>query len=162
MSSRRLWSKLRSLIRHSHLAFSQLCLPSRASQVPQLSRSFKKLAVRLLVILLWPFAYGLPPTTDGLANLEVMLLVVSSFGEQLPPICQGTRQEVWPVFMIRSWPSTARTMTAPSTSPMSFGMLSTFLWSSVDDCGRCPEENVCGFCIIRTVLLPLDCGQGSQ
>lgn len=36
--------------------------------------------------------------TDGLANLEVMLHVVGSFGEQLPPTCQGTCQEVWPVF----------------------------------------------------------------
>ena len=99
MSSRRcLWSKLRSLSRRSRLAFSQLCLPSQASQVPQLSKNFKKLAVRLLVILLWPIAYDFPPTTDGLASLEVMLHVVGSFGEQLPPICQGTCQEVWPVF----------------------------------------------------------------
>jgi transportin-3 len=37
-------------------------------------------------------------TKDGLANLEVMLHVVGSFGEQLPPSCQGTCQEVWPVF----------------------------------------------------------------
>ncbi|KAF8507015.1 ARM repeat-containing protein [Russula emetica] len=35
---------------------------------------------------------------NGLANLEVMLHVVGSFGEHLPPTCQGTCQEVWPVF----------------------------------------------------------------
>jgi transportin-3 len=40
----------------------------------------------------------LPKKTDGLANLEVMLHIVGSFGEQLPPGCQGTCQEVWPVF----------------------------------------------------------------
>jgi transportin-3 len=39
-----------------------------------------------------------PLNIDGLANLEVMLHVVGSFGEQLPPTCQGTCQEVWPVF----------------------------------------------------------------
>jgi transportin-3 len=39
-----------------------------------------------------------PKKTDGLANLEVMLHVVGSFGDQLPPTCQGTCQEVWPVF----------------------------------------------------------------
>lgn len=39
-----------------------------------------------------------PLNADGLANLEVMLHVVGSFGEQLPPTCQGTCQEVWPVF----------------------------------------------------------------
>jgi len=65
MSSWRcLWGKLHSLSRHSRLAFSQLCLPSQANQVPQLSRSFKKLAVRLLVIHLWSFAYEIFPTTD--------------------------------------------------------------------------------------------------
>ncbi len=37
-------------------------------------------------------------TPDGLANLEVILHVVGSFGEQLPPTCQGTCEEVWPVF----------------------------------------------------------------
>ncbi len=31
--------------------------------------------------------------TDGLANLEVMLHVVGSFGEQLPPACHSTCQE---------------------------------------------------------------------
>jgi len=36
--------------------------------------------------------------TDGLANLEVMLHVVGSFGEQLPPACHSTCQEVWPIF----------------------------------------------------------------
>jgi transportin-3 len=35
---------------------------------------------------------------DGLTNLEAMLHVVGSFGEHLPPSCQGTCQEVWPVF----------------------------------------------------------------
>ncbi|KAI9512824.1 ARM repeat-containing protein [Russula earlei] len=35
---------------------------------------------------------------NGLANLEVMLHVFGSFGEHLPPACQGTCQEVWPVF----------------------------------------------------------------
>ncbi|KAI0274761.1 ARM repeat-containing protein [Gloeopeniophorella convolvens] len=35
---------------------------------------------------------------NGLANLEVMLHVVGSFGEQLPPACQGTCQEAWTVF----------------------------------------------------------------
>jgi hypothetical protein len=39
-----------------------------------------------------------PLNTDGLANLEVMLHVVGSFGEQLPPTCHSTCQEVWPVF----------------------------------------------------------------
>ena len=41
---------------------------------------------------------GYPQKTDGLANLEVMLHVIGSFGEQLPSTCQGTCQEVWPVF----------------------------------------------------------------
>jgi transportin-3 len=36
--------------------------------------------------------------TDGLANLEVMLHVVGSFGEHLPPSCRGTCEDVWPVF----------------------------------------------------------------
>ncbi|KAH9982567.1 ARM repeat-containing protein [Lactifluus volemus] len=35
---------------------------------------------------------------NGLANLEVMLHVVGSFGDSLPPACEGTCQEVWPVF----------------------------------------------------------------
>ncbi|KAI0257461.1 ARM repeat-containing protein [Lactifluus subvellereus] len=35
---------------------------------------------------------------NGLANLEVMLHVVGSFGDLLPPACEGTCQEVWPVF----------------------------------------------------------------
>ncbi|KAI0307897.1 armadillo-type protein [Multifurca ochricompacta] len=35
---------------------------------------------------------------DGLANLEVMLHVVGSFGEHLPPACQGTCQEAWRIF----------------------------------------------------------------
>ena len=37
-------------------------------------------------------------TKDGLANLEVMLHVVGSFGEHLPPSCRTTCQEAWPVF----------------------------------------------------------------
>ena len=101
MSSRQcLWTKRRSRSRLSRLAFSQLCSPWRARQVPQLSKSSKKLAVRLLVMFLRLCVYvGSPPKkTDGLANLEVMLHVVGSFGDQLPPTCQGTCQEVWPVF----------------------------------------------------------------
>lgn len=63
----------------------------------QLSKNFKKSAVRSLVVfcdhLLMP---GLQKK-DGLANLEVMLHIIGSFGEHLPPACQGTCQEVWPV-----------------------------------------------------------------
>ena len=40
----------------------------------------------------------MPFFEDGLTNLEAMLHVVGSFGEHLPPSCQGTCQEVWPVF----------------------------------------------------------------
>ncbi|THH18937.1 hypothetical protein EW146_g2139 [Bondarzewia mesenterica] len=35
---------------------------------------------------------------DGLANLEVMLHVVGSFGDELPSFCQNTCQEAWSVF----------------------------------------------------------------
>lgn len=37
-------------------------------------------------------------TLDGLENLEVMLHVIHSFGEQLPAACQSTCQEAWAVF----------------------------------------------------------------
>jgi len=47
----------------------------------------------------WPFAHAKSSNQkDGLANLEVMLHVVGSFGEHLPPACQGTCQEAWRVF----------------------------------------------------------------
>ncbi len=35
---------------------------------------------------------------DDLENLEVMLGVIGSFGEQLPAACQNTHQEAWAVF----------------------------------------------------------------
>jgi transportin-3 len=60
------------------------------------SKSFKKLAVRSLSI--FRNHSLISPFKDGLANLEVMLHVVGSFGEHLPASCQGTCQEVWPVF----------------------------------------------------------------
>ena len=37
-------------------------------------------------------------STDDLENLEVMLGVIQSFGEQLPTSCQNTYQEAWAVF----------------------------------------------------------------
>lgn len=36
--------------------------------------------------------------TDGLENLEIMLHVVHSFGEELPSTCQNSCQEAWIVF----------------------------------------------------------------
>lgn len=36
--------------------------------------------------------------TDGLENLEVMLHVIRSFGEELPAACQNSCEEAWLVF----------------------------------------------------------------
>jgi len=35
---------------------------------------------------------------DGLENLEVMLHVIQSYGEHLPPACRDTCQEAWAIF----------------------------------------------------------------
>ena len=35
---------------------------------------------------------------DDLENLDVMLAVIQSFGEELPAACQNTHQEAWAVF----------------------------------------------------------------
>jgi transportin-3 len=37
---------------------------------------------------------------DGLENLEAMLHVIRTFGDELPPACQNTCEEAWPVFDI--------------------------------------------------------------
>ena len=36
--------------------------------------------------------------TDGLENLEIMLHVIRSFGEELPSACQNSCQEAWAIF----------------------------------------------------------------
>lgn len=36
--------------------------------------------------------------TDGLENLEIMLHIIRSFGEELPSACQNSCQEAWAVF----------------------------------------------------------------
>lgn len=36
--------------------------------------------------------------TDGLENLEIMLHIIHSFGEELPSACQNSCQEAWAVF----------------------------------------------------------------
>jgi hypothetical protein len=99
MSSRQcLLTERHSGSRRFRLPFSQVCSPAQASQASRVSKSFKKLAVRpLFVFSNHSLIQGLR-TKDGLANLEVMLHVVGSFGEHLPPSCRGTCQEVWPVF----------------------------------------------------------------
>jgi transportin-3 len=66
--------------------------------VPQPSKSSKWLAVRSLVVFRDNGSCDAFNRKDGLANLEVMLHVVGSFGDHLPPACEGTYQEVWPVF----------------------------------------------------------------
>lgn len=35
---------------------------------------------------------------DALENLEVMLSVIESFGDELPPACKSTCQEAWAIF----------------------------------------------------------------
>ncbi|KAI9445107.1 ARM repeat-containing protein [Lactarius indigo] len=76
-----------------------------AMPMDQAAQSLKTFATSILAAV---FAVANKPTPatkqellevgNGLANLEVMLHVVGSFGEHLPPSCQGTCQEVWPVF----------------------------------------------------------------
>jgi transportin-3 len=39
-----------------------------------------------------------PIASDGLENLEVMLHVIQSYGEQLPATCQNTCEEAWVIF----------------------------------------------------------------
>ncbi|KAJ3779117.1 armadillo-type protein [Lentinula raphanica] len=42
----------------------------------------------------------LQAASDGLENLEAMLYVVGSFGEDLPSACQNTCQESWAIFRV--------------------------------------------------------------
>ncbi|KAJ3987685.1 armadillo-type protein [Lentinula detonsa] len=42
----------------------------------------------------------LQAASDGLENLEAMLYVIGSFGEELPIACQNTCQEAWSIFRV--------------------------------------------------------------
>ncbi|KAJ4486020.1 armadillo-type protein [Lentinula aciculospora] len=42
----------------------------------------------------------LQAASDGLENLEAMLYVIGSFGEELPSACQNTCKEAWSIFQV--------------------------------------------------------------
>lgn len=49
-------------------------------------------------MLSWPTEREIDCCLDALENLETMLYVVRSFGEELPPACQTSCPEAWTVF----------------------------------------------------------------